>query len=235
MNFRYFRSSFLVGFTALGLVVGCGDDVKKTSTNNSTNNANNTTNNQTNNATNNQTNSATNNTTNNVTNNGTNTAVPNYVALITDRTSGDVCNGPDPGSDIIYVALEDNTGKVLGYGNLKYNGITGDSNEFDIGANLDGTAPSEACPEFSADNVTSLGCGGSIGLMFLDADANLVAIEPGMQIRVSEFGQQCPTGSNDDEFEIFICTDTNAVVNNNVLTSCAQSLGGGSGEITVKP
>ncbi len=223
-------SSLLAGLVlGISVVAACGDDDLKKS-NNAPNNV---SNNATNNSTNNSTIFVTNNGTNNSTNNDTTGPVPNYVILITDLTTGDACNGNDPGSDIISVSLEDAQARVLGYGALKYDGITGDTNEYNFGDNLNGSPPfGDFCPEFDPFNVTALGCGGSIGLMFLDFDGNIVAIEQGMQIRVSEYGQECG-GSNDDQFEVFICTNTNDVVTNDVLTSCTQKIGGGSGEVTL--
>ena len=175
-------------------------------------------------------------TNNNTTSTNNNTSPPVYVVLITDTTpAGDACTNENPGSDIVYAALESDAGAVLGYAVLEYDGTTGDTNTFNLGANLDGTAPSfvGVCPEFSEDTVTALGCGGEIGVRFNDSTGTPIAIEAGMQVRVFEFGSQCPTGSVDDEYEVFLCTDTNAVINNNDTTSCGTALGGGSGEVAV--
>ena len=143
--------------------------------------------------------------------------------------------GPNPGSDIVFASLEDEAGTVLGYATLDYDGTTGDDNTFNLGANIDGAAPSftGTCPEFDETSVTALGCGGEIGVRFLDDSGTPIAIGSGMQIRVFEYGGQCSTGSVDDEYEVSLCTDTNAVVNDNNTASCTQNLGGGSGETAV--
>ncbi len=182
-------------------------------------------------------NNSTNNNSNN-TNNTNNTPDPVYVVLITDVSSGDSCTGDDPGSDIVFAALETLEGTVLGYASLEYDGITGgDANTFSAGLNLDGTAPSftGTCPEFDETTVTALGCDGEIGVRFYDTTNTPVAIVAGeMQVRVFEFGSQCSTGSTSDEFEISVCTDTNAVVNDGNTASCGASLGGGSGEAVIE-
>lgn len=174
-------------------------------------------------------------TTNNDTNNNTTTADPVYVALIRDKTMGAGCNNNNPGSDIVYVALEDEIGTKLGYAILDYDGIIEDDNTYSLGANIDGLAPdfTGECPEFTDTKVTALGCGGEIGVRFLDDEGVPVAIESGMQIHVFEFGGNCSTGSVDDEYDVILCSDTNAVVNNNDTTSCTDNLGGGAGETTL--
>ncbi len=215
-------------FAIAGTAVACGDDDESTnntannttnnSTSNTTNNStNNTTNNSTNNSTNNTTNNSTNNTTNNTTNNSTNTGTGN------------------PGSDIVYVSLEQDDGTILGYAMLEYDGIISLDNGYDSGINLDGTEPASLsiCPEFLDTTVTALGCGGAIAVRFLDLAGAPIAIEDNMQIRVFEFGQQCPSGSDADAYSVSICTDTDAVINDQNLASCTVDLGDGSGEITV--
>jgi hypothetical protein len=159
-----------------------------------------------------------------------------YAMLITDLTTGDGCLGDDPGSDMIYAALETLDGMVLGYASLEYDGTTGQPNAYDLGVNLDGSAPEfeGVCPEFADTNVTSLGCGGKIGLKFQDAESFPNIIVPGeMQVRVFEYGDQCSTGSTADEFEVSLCTNFNAVFNDGNTASCGSPLGGGSGETVI--
>ncbi len=160
-----------------------------------------------------------------------------YAMLITDLTTGEGCLGNDPGSDIVYAALETLDGKVLGYASLEYDGTTGQPNAYDLGVNLDGTAPGfeGICPEFTDTNVTSLGCSGKIGLRFDDVGSTPIIIIPNeMQVRVFEYGDQCSTGSTADEFEVSLCTDFNAVFNHGDTSSCGESLGGGSGEVVIR-
>jgi len=160
-----------------------------------------------------------------------------YAMLITDLTTGEGCLGNDPGSDIVYAALETLDGKVLGYASLEYDGTTGQPNAYDLGVNLDGTAPGfeGISPEFTDTNVTSLGCSGKIGLRFDDVGSTPIIIIPNeMQVRVFEYGDQCSTGSTADEFEVSLCTDFNAVFNHGDTSSCGESLGGGSGEVVIR-
>jgi len=216
-------------FAIAGAAVACGDDDNTTnnSTNNTTNNStNNTTTNTTNNSTTNTTNNSTNNTTNNTTNNSTNNSTNNTTNNSTNTATG------DPGSDIVYVSLEADTGDYLGFGMLAYDGIDSTDNGYDLGSNLDGTQPdfADVCPEFLETNVTALGCGGIIAVRFLDTAGDPVAIEDNMQIRVFEFGQQCPSGSDADDYSVSLCTDADAVINDSNLASCTVSVGAGSGE-----
>ncbi|MEZ4461940.1 MAG: hypothetical protein R3E66_19895 [bacterium] len=154
-----------------------------------------------------------------------------YVALIRDLSVADSCTGSAPGSDIVYVALEDGSNTVLGYASLDYDGTTGDGNMFSIGFNLDGTPPlfNGACPEFDETSVTALGCGGEIGVRFLDERSRPVSLESSMKIRVFEHGGQCDPDAINDAYEVLLCTDTDAVVNDNTTESCTRKLGGGSG------
>lgn len=181
------------------------------------------------NAPSNSTNNATDGSTNGSTNNDEERSLSNYLVLIADVTIGDLCDAVDPGSDIVFVALEDGRGRTLAYGRLAYDATI--ENEYNLGFNLDGNPPWAigGCPEFSEENLTSLGCGGAIGLVF----ENRTRLTADMKIRVSEFGSQCTGGPKDDRFEVFLCTDKNEVVEDRVYTSCTIALGNGSGEILV--
>lgn len=160
--------------------------------------------------------------------------ISGYIVQILDTTIDD-CGPdvPDPGSDIIYIHLATDMGVMLGYGNLVSEGILGENNAFNQGLNLDGRSQSfeGICPEFNEDSVTSLGCGGYVAIEFHDLNGTPVAYESGMQIRVFEHGLQCDSGTNNDEYDIRLCSDTNAVKNDDDMTSCTLSLGGGSGEV----
>ncbi len=176
-----------------------------------------------------------NNTNTNNTNNTNNvTADPVYVALIKDTTTGVGCDGDNPGSDLIYVSLEADDGTVKGYGEAIYEDYLGDENVYTLGANLDGAAPNSTntCPEFNEDNVTALGCGGAVGVRFLN-NGTPVPIELDDQIRIYEFGGQCPTGTTVDAFDLVLCSDTDAVVNDTNISSCTNTLAGGEGETVI--
>jgi len=178
-------------------------------------------------------NSTTNNNTTGTNNTNNNTPAV-YVALIQDTTTGVGCDGDNPGSDIIYVSLEADDGTIKGFGEAIYEDYVGDENVYTLGANLDGSAPNSVgtCPEFNEDNVTALGCGGALGVRFLNGGTP-VAIELGDQIRIFEFGGQCPTGTTDDAFDLILCNDTDAVVNDTNISSCTKNLAGGEGETVI--
>ncbi len=160
-------------------------------------------------------------------NNLNNVETTYFIAQVLDTTATE-CDGTDPGSDLIYVSLEESDGTILGFGNIVDDGTTGDNNENNLGANLDGNPPgsTEMCPDFSDSTVTALGCGGFVTLEFLDDGGNRVGGIAGQQIRVYEFGTQCATGTDTDEFDIILCTDPS-----NTPGSCTMNIGGGSGEI----
>ncbi len=165
---------------------------------------------------------------NNVNNvNNANNVDATFIVQISDTTATD-CDSSDPGADLVYVSLEENDGSILGFGSLIDDGTVGDNNEFNLGINLDGTAPNSLniCPDFSAETVMSLGCGGFVTLEFLDDTGSRVGAVSGQQIHVFEFGSQCSTGSTADEYDIYLCTDPS-----NTPGSCTVNIGGGSGEI----
>ncbi len=159
--------------------------------------------------------------------NNVNNSTSYFLAEIRD-TTGTECDGTDPGSDIIYVSLEEADGTILGFGALVDDGTTGDNNENNLGANLDGNPPgsTETCPDFNDGTVTALGCGGFVTVEFLDDLGQRVGGGSGQQIRVFEFGTQCATGTDTDEYDIYLCTDPS-----NTPGSCSINIGGGSGEI----
>ncbi len=148
-------------------------------------------------------------------------------AQVLDRSVVD-CEADEPGSDLIYISLEDSDGSVLAYGNIVDDGTTGDLNLYKNGVNLNGSPPmTEECPEFDDMSVTSLGCGGFITFEFLTPDGNRVSAEAGTQVRVFEFGSQCFTDdTTPDEFGVYLCTDPN-----NTPATCTYFIGSGSGEI----
>lgn len=198
-------------------------------------------------STNNPPNNTNNNTTNNTTTNNDTNNVPAtlyYVALVTSTTTdpASCSESSDPGPDIFGVALEDDTGTVLGWGASVGDEIQLDGNDqanFDI---LDGSAPdlgADSCPDMFDGNVVALGCpgvdGAFVAVEFLDDSGTPVPLnaEPNRVIRVYEYGGQCSTGSVDDTYNVDICTDTNAVKNDFEYSSCnVQVLVDAAGENT---
>ncbi len=97
---------------------------------------------------------------------------------------------------------------------------------------IDGSAPNvnaDVCPEsgFSDMTVVSLTCTGYLLVQFFDNDNNALALTPGMQIIVGEYGQNCaanPDAASDDRFEIRLCEPGTQVGGTPI---CEQSLGAG--------
>jgi hypothetical protein len=178
-------------------------------------------NSMTNGMTNGSTNGSTNSATNSATNSGTNNTNPDalYVAMIRDQSTGmDSCGETvdDPGSDIFGAAVEDEMGNTLGWAVAVADDIVFEGNNYSGTTQLDGHPPSlnaDQCPDdFSSDTVTSLGCGGWIGVTFWDADGQVIPLvaDSGQRIRVYEYGAQCLMDSAIDTYGLFLCTDTEA-------------------------
>lgn len=184
-------------------------------------------------------NGATNNgaTNNGTTNNGVATVY--YVAQIVDNSAGDdACSISDPGSDIFGVALESTAGDNLGWAEITWEELNADGNDYTDTSILDGSAPgldADDCPsDFAADSVVALGCGGWIAVEFKDADGNPVPLDAtaGQQIRVYEYGGQCGTGTVVDEYDVYICEDTDGIRGGEDGSCTINVLQGGSGEAT---
>lgn len=148
--------------------------------------------------------------------------------LIEDTSSGaEACDTEDPGADIWSVILSDSRGNPKGWGNLVVDQTTGATNEFALGLNLNGNPPASTtmCPEFTVDNVTALGCGGSVVVEFTGPDDVPVQAVEDDQIEILEFGAPvCPTATTADRYRASHCTDVEAVKNNEDTTSCTISL-----------
>jgi len=185
------------------------------------------------------TNNGTNNGSNNGSNNGTiaNNGIPTvyYIALVQDTSSGDdACANNDPGSDISGVVLENDTGDAVGFGIPVWDDILADGNNFPDSTVLDGSPPdvgADGCPsDFADDTVVALGCGGWVAVEFWDNAGQRVPIEDGQQIRVYEYGGVCSTGSTDDTYDIFVCTDTAAISEGQTGSCSLDIVFGASGE-----
>lgn len=191
------------------------------------------------------TSNTTNNTTgNNTTNNTTGTnnmpQVYYFAQILDTSTSTESCDVADPGSDIMAVALEDSDLNTLGWGLVEADAIEFEGNDFVGTDHLNGDAVSlnadNCVDDFASENVTALGCGGWIAVRFYDADDNIIPLDAtaDQQIRVYEYGGQCSTGSTTDTYEIYICTDTEAVAGG-TATSCTIDLATDASQETSAP
>lgn len=161
--------------------------------------------------------------------------VPNsyYVIQVADTTTvpeacGDV---NDPGSDIQGIELLDSGGNSLGWGNLVAEAVDLEGNDEANYEVIGGTAPAldgDGCVDTFSGNVLALGCGGWVAVEFLDGSGAPVALENDQTIFVYEYGGVCSTGTTDDTWNAFLCTDTAAISDGNDA-SCATLLGDGSG------
>lgn len=176
-------------------------------------------------------NASTNNSINNVQinndNSSNNQEVYHLVQIVSVTTDPDACGVPDPGPDIFGVSISDATGAVLGWGNLVWEEVQFDGNEFLSTAHLDGSQPAidaGECVDFSEETIVSLGCNANnfIAVEFLDPQGNPIALDAtaGQTVTVYEYGAQCTTSGFIDEYDISICTDTSAVWDSGDVSSC---------------
>ena len=99
------------------------------------------------------------------------------------------------------------------------------------GGNLDGAPASvtttNQCTETlsGSSNALSLGCFGYVLMTFQGTGGGTVNLENGQQVAVFEYGSNCPTGSAADTYEVNLCTDTEAAVDNADSSSCTVVLG----------
>lgn len=159
-----------------------------------------------------------------------------YVQVV-DASEGSACSSTsggksDAGSDIVTIALLDDTGTTIGFGKVKeftkgsgepayidkdavFNGMPRDQSFFDE----NGVCPAPTAgtmDRFRDDSVLSLGCQGEIIVEFLDSNGESIAIDATKhQIEVTEFGPYCsdkadPSDPNadfgTDKFATYLCT-----------------------------
>ncbi len=138
----------------------------------------------------------------------------NYM-MVLDTTAGAGCDNSDPGSDLMYIQLLDDSGTGLAFAEtVSDEEGTADNdnvNEFIDSSILDGAAPTlkdESCVDgFTDVNVYSLGCDGKVSFKFKSSTpAPFTVIGGEHSVVVGEYGTQCD-GSADDSYELYGCTD----------------------------
>ena len=162
-----------------------------------------------------------------------------YIVQIADTSSGDeACGVTDPGSDIAGVELQSETGDSLGWGEIVWDELGPEANDYADTGIIDGQPAdvgADDCPsDFNDTTVVALGCGGWILVEFKDSAGQPVGLDAtaGQQIRVYEYGGVCSTGSTDDTYDVSICTDTMAA-RGGEAGSCTETIvSGGSGVTT---
>ena len=174
-----------------------------------------------------------NNTANNTVNNTANNTVNNTANNTVNNTGDDMCSTMDPGSDLMWVYLSDDVGNVVAWGTAFFDDIGADANACTSLDHLDGTEPFTGaadgqCPEFGSDSVVAMG-GGTITFGFFDDTNTSIDLTDDLTVVVGEFGTQCPTGTENDSYEVYLCTEPfGPEVGDN--SSCTELLGEGSGE-----
>jgi hypothetical protein len=160
-----------------------------------------------------------------------------FFAKIADVSADCDTTSSDPGVDLYQVYLTKN-------GTNYYAELVGANiPESDTNDNptpdpiLDGNAPdlTGACPESFDGSVVSIGCGGDVVVKFVDETGTAVEIQEGDSITVSEWGDQCPTGTTADQWEVLVC-DAEVAEGDLILntSACAgSSLGKGFGDSSV--
>jgi hypothetical protein len=152
-------------------------------------------------------------------------------ALLRDQTDGDGCQNDEQGADIAFALLEDDGGSPVAWARVVHADVA-ESGAYSAYDHMDGDAPewsADSCPDFDDANIVSLGCGGSIGLEFVDDDGATVEMQTGRQkLRVGEFGAQCEEDPAEDVYEVFLCPG--AQNPDELPDACTLSVGSGRGE-----
>ena len=155
-----------------------------------------------------------------------------FVIQIQDTTTNNAaCTNNDPGSDFIFARVVNSRGEILGYGQQIVVEITEiNKNRYQGYASLfNGNPPDlsggEQCPSagFKEGSVVAVGCFGYILTQFVDNQGAPIPLRSGLTIEVGEYGTQC-NGSNDDSYEVSVCTDT-AAARQADPSSCSRKLG----------
>lgn len=171
-----------------------------------------------------------------------------YFANIMDVSPTDsdaLCISPsdeDPGSDLFGVSITrtDGNGDTVEYwaNTMSADGVKATDEDGDTNANTDafgiinGDAPgiSGTCPDsFSDTTVVSLGCGGNILVEFVDADNNRIELMDGDTLNVYEYGGVCSSQTEQDEWQVELCTATENEVTGGNCGDGALTLGSGTG------
>lgn len=164
-----------------------------------------------------------------------------YQYVVIEDVSTETCGGSDPGSDIYFVRVLNDSNEVVGYGDVIVAELgdvdDGDINNYTSPGTINGTAPGfraggDECPTTFADSgIYAMGCGGTILVNFLNTDGVAVNLDSTMTIEVGEYGESCDTSPDDepeDEYVVKLCTDTTSAAMGET-TSCTSILGSASG------
>lgn len=154
-----------------------------------------------------------------------------FVARIIDQSDEENCGMDtetlDPGSDIFAVGLESPSGEPIAWATLAYSNVIAEDNDFSDPGPINGAAPElesdRACPDPLTDtNMVSLGCRGWIAVQFVDGAGDPIGLTAasGDRIRVYEADSQCRSDTSRDNYDLTLCSDAAAVMENGDPGSC---------------
>jgi len=127
----------------------------------------------------------------------------------------EACNEDASGADLFELELQGPFGKPVGYAealrvDTDAQTNTDASTVFDGSSNsLEQTPSGSYCPSggFGPSSVLSLGCGGSMVVVFSDGAGNLLRLEGGQRLVVHEYGEQCCDSDCPEEYwEVRVCS-----------------------------
>lgn len=164
------------------------------------------------------------------------------IRLVDTTTDQRGCDGPnvsgDAGSDILAISLRNENGEVIGNAVvLDQQRGSGDLTRFNSGI-FDGrpagiTRQNQCVSDFNEVEY-AMGCGGTLMVRFLNNDQTPERLYEGDVIDVFEYGATCG-GDPYDSYDVYLCTDTTAAVDNLNDSSCTVLLQSGGKGFTSVP
>lgn len=156
---------------------------------------------------------------------------------ILDRTvETEACDHTEPGADLMGVRVRNVNDDIIGWGSA-YDLKLGDSGTQDnvyatadrLNGNANGFAD-QICPDLNTPFTTlmpppvSLGCGGSVFIVFFDLNGQPLTLLDNMSIEVLEHGDPCEDAKR-DVYSIYMCRDSWGA-EQGISESCDFGLGG---------
>lgn len=126
----------------------------------------------------------------------------------------EACEDDASGSDLFELELQGPFGTARGYADVLKTNLTSTANT-DAEAVFDGSSNSlkqsgdALCPTggFNSDSVVSIGCGGTMLVVFRGGNDEILFLGDGQQLVVHEYGEQCCEGGCPDEYwEVRVCS-----------------------------
>lgn len=126
----------------------------------------------------------------------------------------EACEDDASGADLFELELQGPFGTARGYADVLKTNLTSSANTdaetvFDGSSNSLKQSGEALCPTggFDSDSVLSLGCGGTMLVVFRGGDDEILFLGDGQQLVVHEYGEQCCEGGCPDEYwEVRVCS-----------------------------